>query len=167
MRGAFVVALLVTALFVVGAPVAQAIALPVVLTPQRQQPVPTAHEPPVDAPIIDPFRPPAGPFAPGNRGIEYDTTPGQTVRASADGVVTFAGQVGGNLFVTISHDSSLRTTVGFVDEVLVHAGEHVSQGEAIALAGDTIHFTARRNGEYFDPETLFIRYRVVVRLIAR
>lgn len=124
------------------------------------------HQPPVDAPIIDAFRPPAGPYSPGNRGLEYDTTPGQSVRASADGVVTFSGQVGGNLFVTIRHSPSLRTTIGFVDAVLVSTGDSVSKGQVIAIAGHTMHFTARQRGTYVDPMLLFQRYRVVVRLVA-
>src|SRR5690606_16673870 len=34
------------------------------------------YDPPVDAPITDPFRPPPQPWLPGNRGIEYATAPG-------------------------------------------------------------------------------------------
>ena len=41
--------------------------------------------PPVDAPVLDPFRLPAGPYGPGNRGIEYDTEPGEIVLAAAGG----------------------------------------------------------------------------------
>ena len=132
---------------------------------QAEPIAPTPHEPPVDAPVIDPFRPPPLPWLPGNRGIEYGPTTGQAVRASADGVVSFAGLVGGNLFVTVRHDDTLRTTAGFVDEVLVSAGDAVRQGQAIAIAGDTIHFTARRNGTYIDPMLLFQRFEVRVRLV--
>lgn len=142
-------------------PVGGVVALQQIL-PEIDEP----HQPPVDAPIIDAFRPPDGPYAPGNRGLEYDTNPGQVVRASADGVVTFSGQVGGNLFVTVRHSPSLRTTVGFIDSVGVETGEWVSKGQPIAVAGHTMHFTARWNGNYIDPETLFQRYRVVVRLVA-
>ena len=88
------------------------------------------------------------------------------MRASANGVVTFAGQVGGALFVTVRHRSGLRTTVGFVETVLVRAGDRVAQGDLLALAGNTIHFTAREGERYIDPETLFWRVRVVVRLVA-
>ncbi len=50
------------------------------------QPFPApVHVPPVDAPIADPFRPPAGPYGGGNRGLDYDTTAGDVVRASAAG----------------------------------------------------------------------------------
>ena len=123
------------------------------------------HDPPVVAPIVDPFRPPPQPWLPGNRGLEYGPTTGQTVRASADGVVTFAGPVAGNLFVTVRHDPALRTTVGFLANVLVASGEPVTRGQPIAVAGETLHFTARHNGTYIDPESLFVRYEVRIRLV--
>ena len=125
------------------------------------------HDPPIVAPIIDPFRAPAGPFAPGNRGLEYDTSPGQVVRASAAGTVTFAGQVGGNLFITIRHSGTLRTTIGFVDVVMVATGDVVAAGQQVAVAGHTMHFTARRNSAYFDPELLFQQFEVQVMLVPR
>jgi murein DD-endopeptidase MepM/ murein hydrolase activator NlpD len=125
----------------------------------------TAHTPPVDGRAIDPFRPPDEPWLPGNRGIEYETRPGEVVRASADGVVTFAGSVAGSFFVTVRHDRTLVTTVGFVGTVVVSVGDLVQQGSALAVAGDSIHFTARRNGEYIDPELLYQRFAVVVRLV--
>ncbi len=123
------------------------------------------HEPPVDAPIIDPFRLPEEPWLAGNRGIEYDTDVDQIVRASAGGVITFSGQVGGDLFVTIRHSSDLRTTVGFVQTTLVALGDIVVQGQPIAITGPTMHFSARRNDEYIDPAVLFWRGRIVVRLV--
>jgi murein DD-endopeptidase MepM/ murein hydrolase activator NlpD len=121
--------------------------------------------PPVDAPIVDYFRPPSNPFGPGNRGVEYDTYVGQVVISTHRGVVTFSGQVGGSLFVTVQHSPTLKTTVGFVNETLVKVGDVVDQGQPIARAGATIHFTARRNGRYIDPESLFERFRTIVRLV--
>ena len=41
--------------------------------------------PPVDAPVVDPFREPAVPVVPGNRGIEYGTAPGHAVRGRGGG----------------------------------------------------------------------------------
>ena len=132
---------------------------------QNSTTVPQTHEPPVEAPIVDPYRPPPQPWLPGNRGIEYGPTDGQPVHASAGGIVTFAGPVAGNLFVTIAHDASLRTTVGFLSTVLVEAGDEVMQGQIIASGGATLHFSARRDGLYIDPATLFRRYEVRVRLV--
>lgn len=132
----------------------------------RTQSAPQVHVPPVSAEVIDPFRPPAQPWLSGNRGIEYDTQPGDVVRASAPGVVTFAGQVGGNLFVTIRHTDELVTTVGFVSSIVVETGDVVGQGTRIAVAGGPIHFTARRNRNYIDPTSLYVRMRVIIRLVA-
>src|SRR5699024_4022539 len=49
------------------------------------------YSPPVDAPVIDPFRPPSRPFGPGNRGLTYGVAPLTPVRAAGDGEVVFAG----------------------------------------------------------------------------
>ena len=53
------------------------------------------YRPPVDAPVVDPFRPPATTYGPGNRGLTYDLAPATAVRASAPGEVVFAGPVAG------------------------------------------------------------------------
>src|SRR5262245_2865597 len=62
---------------------------------------------PVRAPVIDPFRTPGCRWCAGNRGIEYGTTPGTLVRASAAGTVTFAGVVAGTRYVVVLHPSGL------------------------------------------------------------
>ena len=36
----------------------------------------TCWEPPVTAPMVDPYRPPACPWCPGNRGLTFGTSPG-------------------------------------------------------------------------------------------
>ena len=45
------------------------------------------YQPPVAAPVSDPFRPPAQAYGPGNRGLDYATAPGTEVKAAADGDV--------------------------------------------------------------------------------
>lgn len=123
------------------------------------------HMPPVPGPVIDGYRPPPEPWLSGNRGLEYDTEPGEPVMASAAGVVTFAGAVAGSFHVTIAHDDRLRTTLAFVAEPLVAVGDRVRGGDVVAIAGDSVHFTARVDGEYIDPILLFAPHRWVVRLI--
>ncbi len=123
------------------------------------------HQPPVEGPVLDPFRPPDRRWEAGNRGIEYETVPGTVAVASADGVVVFAGPVGGSSHVTIRHGDDLVTTIAFVEEVLVVVGERVAQGHGVAVVGESVHFTARRSGTYIDPETLFRGGRWVVRLV--
>lgn len=113
------------------------------------------HVPPVDAPIVDPFRPPAGPYGAGNRGLEYDTRPGDVVRASADGVVTFAGMVAGARHVTVQHDGDVRTSYSFLDGIGVVTGQRLGQGDRLGTAGERLHFGARSGDAYFDPAALF------------
>jgi hypothetical protein len=123
------------------------------------------YVPPVDAPIADPFRPPAGPFGPGNRGLEYDTEPGEAVRASAAGTVVFAGPVAGTLHVTLLHSGGVRTSYSFLDRVGVGLGERVRQGDQVGTAGNMLHFGARAGDAYFDPAALFAGGAVEVELL--
>jgi hypothetical protein len=113
------------------------------------------YVPPVDSPVVDPFRPPAGPYGPGNRGLEYDTEPGQPVRASADGTVVFAGAVGGTRHVTVLHADGVRTSYSFLARVDVVRGQRVAQGDPVGTAGDRLHLGARIGDAYFDPAVLF------------
>jgi murein DD-endopeptidase MepM/ murein hydrolase activator NlpD len=122
------------------------------------EPVPGAvptFEPPVDAPVIDRFRAPEHPYGPGNRGWEYDTEPGAVVLAAGAGVVSFAGQVGGPLHVTVAHGGGLRTTYSFLSSVEVAAGARIARGERVGTADDTFHFGARLGDRYIDPAVLF------------
>jgi hypothetical protein len=114
-----------------------------------------AYRPPVDAPIVDPFRPPPEPWAAGNRGVDYGATPGTTVRAAADGEVVFAGEVGGSLHVVVLHADGIRTSYSFLRSIGVHRGERVVQGQAVGTSGDGLHFGARAGDAYIDPTTLF------------
>jgi murein DD-endopeptidase MepM/ murein hydrolase activator NlpD len=113
------------------------------------------YRPPVDAPVVDGFRLPNGPFGAGNRGLEYATGPGQTVRAIGDGLVVFAGPVAGIRYVTVLHPDGLRSSYGFLAELLVAGGDRVAIGQAIATSGDRLHLGVRIGGTYLDPASLF------------
>ncbi len=122
----------------------------------RADGVPLRHHPPVDAPVVDRFRPPATRYASGNRGVDYLTVPGGDVRATADGEVVFAGQVGGTLHVTVLHPDGLRTSYSFLAEVRVRRGQRVSSGSTIGRSGSRLHLGVRDpDGTYLDPELLF------------
>ena len=113
-----------------------------------------AYIPPVAAPVVDPFHLPETPFGPGNRGLEYATVPGTAVRASAGGVVTFAGPVGGSLYVTVAHPDGVRTSYSYLARLAVVLGQTVRQGQVVGVAGARFHFGARVAGEYIDPAGL-------------
>lgn len=123
--------------------------------------------PPVDAPVLDPFRAPTRPYGPGNRGIEYDTDEGDPVRAAAGGVVVFAGAVAGTLHVTIAHGGGMLSSYSFLDRVLVGRGDTLSRGQRLGVAASTFHFGVRIDGAYVDPASLMGTMVVEVRLVPR
>ncbi len=120
--------------------------------------------PPLDAPIVDPFRPPVSRYGAGNRGLEYGATSGQSVTAVDDGRVVFAGRVGNARHITVDHGSGLRSTYAFVESINVVRGQTVRQGQVVASGGPGFHLTARLGDEYIDPELLFAGYTVQLRL---
>lgn len=124
-----------------------------------QVPVPTGagvYRPPVDAPVIDPFRPPPHPYGPGNRGLTYAVAPLTPVRAVGDGEVVFAGNVGGALHVTIRHGDGLRTSYSYLAAIAVSVGSKVTGGAIIGWSTEVLHLGLRTpDGTYLDPELLW------------
>lgn len=115
-----------------------------------------AYRPPVDALVVDAFRPPQQPWQPGNRGIDYATVAGAEVAASAPGVVTFAGPVGGDLYVTVAHADGLRTTYAYLETLGVSVGDVVAGGGVVGTSAGRFHFGVRdTSGAYLDPQSLF------------
>ena len=121
--------------------------------------------PPVDAPVADPYRPPEDPYGPGNRGTEYDTVPGDVVRAAAAGTVSFAGPVAGSLHVSVDHGGGLVSSYSYLERISVRAGAAVDQGQVIGVAGETLHFGVRLDSSYVDPDSFIGVRRVRVRLV--
>jgi murein DD-endopeptidase MepM/ murein hydrolase activator NlpD len=114
---------------------------------------------PVPGPISRHFEPPPTPYAAGHRGIDFRAPVGTPVVAAAAGTVSFAGQVGGSLFVSIDHPGGLKTTYSFLSAVLVKKGRAVTQGSRIARSGPgaagegpNLHFGLRSGTDYLDPE---------------
>ena len=126
---------------------------------------PLVFRPPVDAPVSDPFRPPDGPYGAGNRGIEYDTRPGEVVRAAAGGTVSFAGPVAGELYVTLDHGGGVLSTYSYLERISVRVGADVMQGEVVGISGEILHFSVRVDGAYVDPDAFIGVRRVRVRLV--
>ncbi len=119
---------------------------------------------PVDAPVVDPFRPPATRFGAGNRGLEYGVPAGSPVVAVDNGVVVFVGLVGAQRYVVIDHGGGLRSSYAFVTSSHVVRGQRVDQGQLVATAGAGFHLTARLGGEYVDPALLFAGAEIMLRL---
>ncbi len=142
---------------VVATVVIAALAAQINVLPAVAQNVRVIYQPPVAGPIVDDWRPPDNPYGAGNRGVDFFAVPGQPVFAAADGVVTFAGQVGGSLFVVMAHADGLRTTIGFVGSITVRVGAVLNRGAKVAVAKGPVHFGVRSGNVYLDPRTLFAR----------
>lgn len=108
----------------------------------------------------------------GHRGVDLAVAPGTPVLAAGDGVVRFAGEVGGKSTVSLQHSDGLITTYEPV-RPSVRRGERVSRGTPIgtALAGHPgcpaaacLHWGARRGAgrtaDYVDPLGLLGAVRV-------
>src|SRR5687767_8493491 len=114
---------------------------------------------PVVGPVIRGFDPPDSPFGSGHRGIDIAAGVASPVRAPADGQVSFAGPVGGRLFLTIDHGGGLESTYSWVSALLVRRGDLVTQGQPVVRtggghAGDLVpnlHLGVKLRDAYVDP----------------
>src|SRR5262245_22834221 len=114
---------------------------------------------PVQGPVIRGFDPPDTPFGAGHRGIDIAVAPGTPIVAPEAGTVSFAGRVGGELFVTIVHGGGLSSTCSWISSATVRDGDVVSRGQLIGTTGTGppgasvahLHFGAKLDGEYVDP----------------
>jgi murein DD-endopeptidase MepM/ murein hydrolase activator NlpD len=81
------------------------------------------------------------------------------VVAVADGTVTFAGFVGGRLYVTLDHGGGLESTYSFLGSRLVSRNDVVTAGAPIATSGTGhtgsevphLHLGAKLSDVYVDP----------------
>jgi murein DD-endopeptidase MepM/ murein hydrolase activator NlpD len=115
--------------------------------------------------LVRVFDAPPNPFAAGHRGVDVAASEGSPVRASAPGVVSFAGSVAGNLSVTIDHGGGLLTSYSFLGGTSVRRGAAVARGDVVGTVGrghpteglpPHVHLSARRDGFYFDPLELYV-----------
>ncbi len=156
---AAVLMLLATLVLTVGVPTAAAVSDPGAATRRADPdggseypPVPPGtYVRPVDRAVLDPFRLPQGQYGPGNRGLEYDTLPGDPVRAIGAGQVTFAGQVAGRLVVSIVHPDGRRSSLVGLASLSVRAGELVARGTLVGTAAPQLHLGLREGERYVDP----------------
>ena len=119
---------------------------------------------PVHGPVVQAYQSLPSPYTAGHRGLDLAASPGTSVRAANDGVVAFAGQVGGALYISIDHPDGVRTTYSWVASIGVHKNQEVLAGAVIGTTGlghptgvvasPHLHLGARYGGEYLDPMLL-------------
>ncbi len=118
--------------------------------------------------VISPFDGPTQRWLPGHRGVDLAGFEGASVRAVADGFVSFSGSINGVGVVSVIHRDGLLSTYQPVLNT-PGKGTRVRRGDAIgALAPKgshcwplvCLHLGARRGKEYLDP-MMFLRPWVV------
>lgn len=94
-----------------------------------------------------------------HQGVDWGTPIGTSVMASCGGTVTRAGWLGSYGYcVFIKHPDGRETRYAHLSKVLVSVGQTVSQGQRIALSGNTgastgphVHFEIRIGGAAVNP----------------
>jgi len=92
-------------------------------------------------------------------GFDIMIDRGNEVRATAEGVVSFAARSGGNgNLVVVEHGHGYSTIYAHNESILVRAGQIVKRGEVIARVGSTgistgphVHYEIWKNGRAVDP----------------
>lgn len=97
-------------------------------------------------------------------GLDFTAPQGTPIYATADGVVTTAGNTGngyGN-HVVINHGYGYETLYGHMVRVKVRKGQSVKRGEVIGWVGSTgkstgphCHYEVHKNGQKIDPIYFF------------
>lgn len=114
---------------------------------------------PVVGPVLRDFDPPEDPYGSGHRGIDIGVPVGTPILAPESGVVSFAGKVGGQLFMTLDHGGGLQSTYSWISAAQVRKGDVVPRGGRLGLTGlghpgsavPHLHFGVRLDGAYLDP----------------
>ena len=93
-------------------------------------------------------------------GLDMRGEPGDPVRATANGTVTFAGWQGGyGKMVEIDHGNGVSTRYGHLSSIDTEVGKTVRTGQVIGKVGTTgrstgphLHYETRIDGEAVDPQ---------------
>ena len=115
---------------------------------------------PVDGRVVKRFG--RGASGERNDGIKIAVPVSTPIRATADGVVAYAGDgiaaLGG--LVIVKHGGGWTSVYGHASKLIVSRGQSVKRGQTIALSGDTgfadrpeVHFELRRGRTPVDPTT--------------
>jgi murein DD-endopeptidase MepM/ murein hydrolase activator NlpD len=94
-----------------------------------------------------------------HQGVDISWWPGAPVRASADGVVVFAGMKGGyGRTVQIQHEYGFQTLYAHLSSISAYEGKKVEKGEIIGFLGRTgrstgfhLHYEVRIGTKAVDP----------------
>ncbi|TFG47927.1 MAG: M23 family metallopeptidase, partial [Candidatus Brocadiia bacterium] len=94
-------------------------------------------------------------------GIDISTSPGNPVKATADGIVSFSGWSGGSgNLVVLEHGHDFSTFYAHNRRLNVKVGQKVKRGDVISYAGSTgnstgphVHYEIWKDGKPVNPRT--------------
>ncbi|MEO5597337.1 MAG: M23 family metallopeptidase, partial [Novosphingobium sp.] len=92
-------------------------------------------------------------------GVDFGAAWGSPIRATADGIVSFAGRHGGHgNYVRLDHGGGLGTGYGHMSSIAVSPGSPVRAGQVIGYVGSTglstgphLHYEMYQNGRTVNP----------------
>lgn len=95
----------------------------------------------------------------GTRGLTVATRPGSMVRATLAGEITFAGQVGGVLWVVQQVAPGVRVTYGRLETVAggIVIGTRIARGTPVGVADTSIYLGVRVGETPADPTRCWTR----------
>ena len=107
------------------------------------------------------YNPFSGTSVEAHPGIDFKGNTGDPIKATADGMIKFAGYRGGyGNCVIIAHANEFETLFGHLSRILAKEGQKIKAGDVIGLLGSTgrstgphVHYEVMKNGKRMDPET--------------
>ena len=122
---------------------------------------------PVSGSVTSPFGMRENPFG-GRRhhaGVDISAREGASIKAAADGIVSYAGRTEGSGYVVVlEHGCGYSTVYAHNKKNQVKVGQRVSRGETIALVGSTgnstgphLHYEVLHNGRNVNPKNFLSR----------
>jgi len=98
-------------------------------------------------------------------GVDLSVPSGSTVKATADGIVSFAGWTeNSGIVVVAEHGHGFSTAYAHNRKALVRVGQRIARGDAIAMSGSTgvstgphVHYEIWRNGRHTNPAGFLAR----------
>lgn len=107
-------------------------------------------------------------------GVDFSASEGTGVHSTGDGIVAFSGyEKGYGQKITINHGNGYKTVYAHLSKSLVRQGQEVTQGEIIALSGNTgdstgphLHYEIQKNNVTVNPTAYFFDEKHPAKLIS-
>jgi murein DD-endopeptidase MepM/ murein hydrolase activator NlpD len=98
-------------------------------------------------------------------GVDLSVPPGTAVKATADGIVSFAGWTeNSGIVVVAEHGHGFSTAYAHNRKALVRVGQRIARGDVIAMSGSTgvstgphVHYEIWKNGRHTNPAKFLAR----------